>query len=244
MATKSEKREKERKKEEKREFKKSLGKDSNTLNAAVNFCTYHILYLNDAVCNEITYLEPSLKKIPYKGKGVFTMYNALKKRIGAYREVEAKINLDKDSLASLFSQYDEFFDDKVKKLRTQVTQTLKKHGVENPEWIASVETAHALLSFTINVTKNVTELLCEYEKGITALQKLLPSDMMSIMDNFCDYIYIAAHIKNKINLNEEPNVMEAMNNLSVAFFRPENVNNALNAARQEIKEQGSESLYI
>ena len=94
-----------------------------------NYTVFQILYINDAACNECRFLRGKLEKIPYRSKAIRKIYDALMKRVNAYWEMIYSTTIDKDSLANLFGNIDDYMDEPISELKNAIQKVLEENEV-------------------------------------------------------------------------------------------------------------------
>lgn len=243
MATKKEKRDRERDREAQKLAQKKLNEHDEVAIANLeNFCTYQVLYMNDCACNAILALGSDIPKMNYKTKRPTILYEAMKKRINTYFSAINRSTFDLNSLASLFERLDELVDAKITKVRHSIDGMLAANNIENHEWIAKVETARILLSYAKVTAEGIADEIRQYSPRAYMLRSTLPKDLMDIMDSFCDYVQIAAHINQGIDLNECQDIVDAVDAITSAFFNPQKINTIFTDAERECKENNYAAL--
>jgi hypothetical protein len=225
MATKSQKKQTQKYNEEmKRAGEWMKNPTEQQIHTVTNYVVYQILYVNDAACNECKFLGDKLKNIPYKGKGAQKIYGALMKRINAYWEfVNDILKLNSESLAELMGEMDEYMNGAIDGLRDSIRNVLERHGIGNPDWVASVETARTCVEYAIQVTKDYIEGLKKINKEAYALSPFIITEIGRVADNLADFVQQAAGMgKMTIDLNKDEDALRAFKRLNKAFIKPEN----------------------
>ena len=210
------------------------------VNSLENYCVYQILYANDAACNQIKFLGDTLKTIPYKSKGAQIKYNALMKRVNAYWDMIKASDIDQNSLAEMFMNMDEYTDKHIDKFRDAVDEVFVKRDIEQHAWVAQVETALVMCQYAVQIGIDLIDRLKRLPNTRpVAISKLLIVEILRVMEDFSEYVVIAAHIINEtIDLNAEPTVQNAFRALNKAYIKPENYTQALTAANEENMAEG------
>lgn len=209
-----------------------------------NYVVYQILYANDAACNQVKFLAPHIETIAYNSeltrKRLKTIYGALMKRVNSYWEMMNSSQIDQASIAELFANMDIYTDDNIDNFRNAIDDVLIKHGVEQHEWVAMVETAHVMCQYAVQIGIDMLDRLQRMPNTHPAtIRKLLIVEILRVMDGFSKFVADAAHLGNTlIDLNKEPTVEAAFRKLNIAYIKPENYTKALAAANRENEAEG------
>lgn len=205
-----------------------------------NYCLYQILYINDAACNAVKFLESDLAKIPYKGKGARTIYNAAMKRVNAYFELINVCGIDMNSIANLFGEMDGYIDPKVTNLTKAIEDVLTSHNVDNAHWIAKVETASILCEYAVKIGKDYVDRIEKINpKNGKILNKLLIAEISKVVYSLSEFVITVSNCRTEIDLNNEQSVVKAYSKFSKDFITPKNFLEAVTEADEMNAEEGN-----
>lgn len=234
MASKTQKRQAERRKEELKEQEERWNNLTETeIVQLENYVAFQILYINDVAYNACKFLEPEIKKIPYKSNAVAKAYNALMKRWKTYQAFVDQADMDQNSVAALFCEMDEYIDDTVIEITKAIRTVLYNNAVDYPEYIAKVETAYVVCDYASKISKTLIEKIVKKSKRIVYLIPLIIDEQTRIMGNLADTV-AAIHVRGcNIDLNKEPTVMSAFNKINKSFINATNFKNAQEIADEE-----------
>lgn len=202
-----------------------------------NYATFQILYINDVAYNLCKFLGDELKTIPYKTKSVQKVYSALMKRWAAYQEFVASTGIDQNSVATLFSEMDEYMDDRITKLQKAIQEVLERENVPHAHWIASCETAMTVCDYATEISKSIIERLVKVSKRVTWLIPLIVAEPARVMASMADMVQ-QIHVRAEIDLNKEEKVQVAFRQLNKAFCDPHNFKKAQTTADEENAAEG------
>lgn len=238
MSTKTQKRQAERHKKEVKTHQKMLENLSqNHVNQLENYAMFQILYVNDAAYNCCKFLGKELETIPYKTKSVRKVYGALMKRWAAYQEFVSSTGLDLNIIANLFSEMDEYMDDRITKLQKAIQDVLERENVPNAHWIASCETAMTVCDYATEISKSIIERLVKVSNRVTWLIPLIVAEPARVMASMADMVQ-QIHVRAEIDLNNEEKVQIAFRQLNKAFCDPNNFKKAQTTADEENAAEG------
>ena len=238
MANKTQKRQAERHKKEVQAQQQMLENlDQNQVNQLENYATFQILYVNDAAYNCCKFLGKELETTPYKTKNVRKVYGALMKRWAAYQEFVASTGIDQNSVATLFSEMDEYMDDRITKLQKAIQEVLERENVPHGHWIASCETAMTVCDYATEISKSIIERLVKVSKRVTWLIPLIVAEPARVMASMADMVQ-QIHVRAEIDLNNEEKVQIAFRQLNKAFCDPHNFKRAQTTADEENAAEG------
>ena len=202
-----------------------------------NYATFQILYINDVAYNLCKFLGDELKTIPYKTKSVQKVYGALMKRWAAYQEFVASTGIAQNSVATLFSEMDEYMDDRITKLQKAIQEVLERGNVPHAHWIASCETAMTVCDYATDISKSIIERLVKVSKRVTWLIPLIVAEPARVMASMADMVQ-QIHVRAEIDLNKEEKVQVAFRQLNKAFCDPHNFKKAQTTADEENAAEG------
>lgn len=202
-----------------------------------NYATFQILYVNDAAYNCCKFLGKELETIPYKTKNVRKIYGTLMKRWAAYQEFVASTGIDQNSVATLFSEMDEYMDDRITKLQKAIQEVLERENVPHAHWIASCETAMTVCDYATEISKSIIERLVKVSKRVTWLIPLIVAEPARVMASMADMVQ-QIHVRSEIDLNKEEKVQVAFRQLNKAFCDPHNFKKAQTTADEENAAEG------
>lgn len=204
-----------------------------------SYVTYQILYINDAACNCCKFLGGTLKTIPYKSNQAQKIYGALMKRINAYWELIQLAVPAQTSLSELFSNMDGYMDGCIEKMQKEIESVLVGREIQNPKWIAQLETARTVTAYAVEISNELIHRLLKFTPRALDLKKLILAEPLRVIDNLCKFVQEANHMRNvNINLNEMPRVVGAFSRLTKQFLKAENYTTALNEANEENRKNG------
>lgn len=234
MASKTQKRQAERRKEElKEQEERWKNLSENDIIQLENYVTFQILYINDAAYNACKFLEPEIRKIPYKSSAVMKVYCALMKNWQRYQDFVSQANINQESVAALFGEMDEYIDDTVVDITQAIRSVLEKNNVELSDYVAQIESAYLVCDYASKISKTLIEKIVKKSKRIVFLIPLIIDKQAHIMGTLADMI-AQIHVKNtNIDLNNEPTVMAAFNKFNKSFINATNFKNAQEVADEE-----------
>lgn len=240
MATKTEKRHAKRRKEQLKEAKERLENlTQNQIYQLENYTVFQILYINDAACNECRFLESKLNAMPYKSKAVRKIYDALMKRVNAYWEMIYSTTIDKDSLANLFGNIDDYMDKPIYELKNAVQEVLTENGVPHADWVASVETAYTLCHFAEMCSLELIQKVSKWSKEVYKMKAVVISSITEVARSLTESVQ-EIHMGNKYNidLNTNPTTMRAFKRMYKTFCDPQMFLDAAKSADDENEREG------
>ena len=240
MATKTEKRHAQRRKEQLQEAKKRLENlTENQIYQLENYTVFQILYINDAACNECRFLESKLNAMPYRSKAIRKIYNALMKRVNAYWDMVYSTAIDKDSLANLFGNIDNYMDEPIAQLKDAIQKVLEENGVPYADWVASVETAYTLCHYAEISSLELIDKVSKYSKEVYKMKVVVISSITNVARNLTESVQeIHMGKKYDIDLNTNPVTMKAFKRMYRAFSDPQMFLNAAKSADEENEKEG------
>lgn len=239
MTTKTEKRHAEHhKKMQKESMERLKNLDPNGIAQLENYAIYQTLYINDAACNECKFLRSKLEKMPYKSKAVSKIYNALMKRVDAYWEMVYSTSIDKDSLANLFCNMDDYMDEPINNLKKAIEEVLVENNVPYADWIASVETAYTVCHLAEVASLELIQHVSKWSKEIHKMKCMVISSIVEVILNMSETVQEIHMSKISIDLNTNPKTMGAFKKLHKTFSDP---NKFLAAAAAADKENRAEN---
>ena len=238
MATKTDRRQKNRYKKEILAQKERLENLSeNDVYQLENYAVLQILYVNDAAYNCCKFLGEELNKIPYKTNTVKKLYSVLMRRWSAYRAFVDSTELDKNTVATLFSEMDEYMDERIDKLQNSIQEVLERENVPHAHWIASCETAMTVCDYATEISKTIIEKLLKVSKRVAWLIPLVVAEPSKVMASMADTVQ-QIHVRAEIDLNKEEKVQTAFRQLNKAFCNPQNFRKAQATADEENAAEG------
>lgn len=244
MANKAQKRQSERFKEGKRRHEEMMKNLSpNDIAQLENYVVYQCLYINDAACAECEFLADKLKNMQYRSKQVRTIYEALIKRVKAYREKIDSTQMDKDSLYNLFNRLDENLERPFYKLRQSIEDVIVSSGVDHAEWVAAVESAYTMCDFAVKVTSQLIDKCAKYSKNIGKIRSILViKEICDVAQSLSD-IVAQIHVKDKeIDISKDKNARNALESVYDIFINPNNFLDAVNDADVQNAKDGTAPL--
>lgn len=212
-----------------------------------NYCIYQIIYMNDAACNAIKFLEPQIGNVQYNhpstSKRLKAIYGGVRRRSDEYMRKIAN-SFDQGSIAELFGNMDEYTEGHIDNLRKSIENVLVRRNIGQSAWIASVETANILCQYAVQIGLDLLGRL-ERLPGSHALliRGMLIIDVLKAMSDLTDFVASAGHIGNTlIDLNKEPEVVQAFRAFNKAYIKPENFTSAAVRADEENIAEGRETV--
>ena len=240
MATKTEKRHAEKRKQELKEAQEKLENlTQNQIYQLENYTVFEILYINDAASNECRFLESKLNAMPYRSKAIRKIYNALMKRVNAYWEMIYSTTIDKDSLANLFGNIDDYMDEPISELKNAIQKVLEENEVPHADWVASVETAYTLCHFAEMSSLELIQKVSKWSKEVYKMKAVVISSITDVARSLTESVQ-EIHMGNKYNidLNTNPTTMRAFKRMYKAFSDPRMFLNAAKSADEENEKEG------
>lgn len=236
MATKTQKRQAEHHKKMQNESMERLNNlDPNSIAQLENYAIYQTLYINDAACNECRFLRGKLEKMPYKSKAVSKVYNALMKRVDAYWEMIYSTSIDKNSLAALFSNMDDYMDAPIDNLKKAIEEVLVENNVPHADWVAAVETAYTVCHLAEVASLELIEHVSKWSKEIRKMKCVVISSIVEVIRDMSDTVQSIHMSKMCIDLNTNPKTMSAFKKLYKTFSDPNLFMDAAKVADAENK---------
>lgn len=236
MATKTEKRHAEHHKKMQKESMERLNNlDPNSIAQLENYAIYQTLYINDAACNECRFLRGQLEKMPYKSKAVKKIYDALMKRVNAYWEMVYSTAIDQESLASLFSNMDDYMDEPISNLKKSIKEVLDENDVPYSDWVASVETAYTVCHLAEVSSLELIQHVSKWSKEIHKMKCIVISSIVDVILSMSETVQAIHMSKINIDLNINPKTMGAFKKLYKTFSDPNRFLAAVKSADEENK---------
>lgn len=248
MASKAQKKQTQRYNEEIKAAKERMKNPTpQMVRGLENYCIYQIVYMNDAACNAIKFLEPRIENVKYNhpstSKRLKAIYGGVKKRADEYMRKFSN-SFDQYAIAELFGNMDEYTEENIDNLRKSIEDVLVSRNLEQSAWIASVETANILCQYAVQIGLDLISRLERLPGSHPFLMReLLITDILKAMNDLNNFVASAGHIGNMlIDLNKEPEVVKAFRAFNKAYIKPENFTSAATRADEENIAEGREAV--
>lgn len=189
----------------------------------LRFVTFSVTYFNDALCNEIKFLQPYAKG---KDKETIKIYGALLKRANDYlKTISKKIGDEIGNYSEYCSVMDELCDEKIKQLRNAIKQLLDERCIQDSEFIARVECIRMLADSNVFCTKALIEKSSTLNKETKKLSPYILEDVKRIARNLMSWVCIYYKLPKDIDANTN-NISEILDDVEQTFVGYKNFTEA------------------